>query len=143
MAGRLWPPAAVMVLLFVVLGYFATDMLSHRGVLFVLVSVLAAVALLAAGWFIRNRQHGWAFVMTGLTIVLAVAMLFLGLYPRVMVSSLNPAYSLTIDNASSTPYTLRLMSIVALIFVPIILLYQGWTYWIFRKRIGREEKLEY
>jgi len=67
--------------------------------------------------------------MTGLTIVLAVAMLFVGLYPRVMVSSLNPAYSLTIDNASSTPYTLRLMTIVALIFVPIILLYQGWTYW--------------
>ncbi len=143
MAGRLWLPAVVMVSLFVILGYFATDMLAHRGALFVIVSVLAAAALLAAGWFIRNRQHGWAFVMTGLTIVLAVAMLFLGLYPRVMVSSIDPAYSLTIDNASSTPYTLRVMSIVALIFVPIILLYQGWTYWIFRKRIGREEKLEY
>jgi cytochrome d ubiquinol oxidase subunit II len=143
MAGRLWLPAVVMVSLFVVLGYFATDMLSNRGALFVIVSVLAAAALLAAGWLIRNRQHGWAFVMTGLTIALAVAMLFLGLYPRVMVSSLDPAYSLTIDNASSTPYTLRVMSIVALIFVPIILLYQGWTYWVFRKRIGREEKLEY
>jgi cytochrome d ubiquinol oxidase subunit II len=142
-ARRLWPLALVLVLLFVVLGYVATDMLSQRGVIFVLVSVLAAAALLAAGWFIRNRQHGWAFIMTGLTIVLAVAMLFLGLYPRVMVSSLNPDWSLTISNASSTPYTLRLMSIVALIFVPIILLYQGWTYWIFRKRIGREEKLEY
>ena len=143
MAGRLWLPAVVMVSLFVVLGYFATDMLSNRGALFVIVSVLAAAALLAAGWLIRNRQHGWAFVMTGLTIALAVAMLFLGLYPRVMVSSLDPAYSLTIDNASSSPYTLRVMSIVALIFVPIILLYQGWTYWVFRKRIGREEKLEY
>jgi len=142
-AGRLWLPAVVLVTLFIVLGYFATDMLDHRGFLFVLVSVLAAVALLAAGWFVRNRQHGWAFVMTGLTIVLAVAMLFVGLFPRLMVSSLDPAYSLTIDNASSTPYTLRLMTIVALIFVPIILLYQGWTYWIFRKRIGREDNLQY
>ncbi len=60
-----------------------------------------------------------------------------------MVSSLNPAWDLTIYNASSTPYTLGIMSIVALIFVPIVLLYQGWTYWIFRKRIGKETKLEY
>ena len=143
MARRLWIPAVILVSLFVVAGYFATDMLNHRGALFVLVSVLAAAALLAAGWFIRNRQQGWAFVMTGLTIVLAVVMLFLGLYPRVMISSLDPAYSLTIDNASSSHYTLRLMSIVALIFVPIVLLYQGWTYWVFRKRIGHEETLQY
>ena len=143
MARRLWIPAVILVSLFVVAGYFATDMLNHRGALFVLVSVLAAAALLAAGWFIRNRQQGWAFVMTGLTIVLAVVMLFLGLYPRVMISSLDPAYSLTIDSASSSHYTLRLMSIVALIFVPIVLLYQGWTYWVFRKRIGHEETLQY
>jgi cytochrome d ubiquinol oxidase subunit II len=67
----------------------------------------------------------------------------MGLYPRVMVSSLNPDWSLTIYNASSSPYTLRVMTIVALIFVPIVLLYQGWSYWIFRKRIGREDVLEY
>jgi cytochrome d ubiquinol oxidase subunit II len=60
-----------------------------------------------------------------------------------MVSSLNPDWSLTIYNASSSPYTLRVMTIVALIFVPIVLLYQGWSYWIFRKRIGREDVLEY
>ncbi len=60
-----------------------------------------------------------------------------------MVSSLNPDWSLTIYNASSSPYTLRVMTIVALIFVPIVLLYQGWSYWVFRKRIGREDTLEY
>jgi len=60
-----------------------------------------------------------------------------------MVSSLNPDWSLTIYNASSSPYTLQVMSIVALIFVPIVLAYQGWTYWIFRDRIGREQSLEY
>jgi cytochrome d ubiquinol oxidase subunit II len=81
--------------------------------------------------------------MTALTVVLSIAGVWLGLYPRVMVSSLDPAWSLTIYNASSSPYTLRIMSIVALIFVPIVLLYQGWSYWIFRRRIGREDALEY
>jgi cytochrome d ubiquinol oxidase subunit II len=67
----------------------------------------------------------------------------MGLYPRLMVSSLNPDWSLTIYNASSSHYTLTVMSIVAAIFVPIVLLYQGWSYWVFRERIGREQGLEY
>ena len=90
-----------------------------------------------------QRQQGWAIVLTGLTIALATITLFMGLYPRVMVSSLNPDWSLTIYNASSSPYTLRVMTIVALIFVPIVLLYQGWSYWVFRQRVGREDVLEY
>ena len=57
------------------------------------------------------------------------------LYPNVMISTIDPAFSLTIYNASSSPYTLRIMTIVVLIFVPLILLYQGRTYWIFRKRV--------
>jgi len=61
----------------------------------------------------------------------------------VMISSLSDDWSLTIYNASSSPYTLRVMTIIALIFVPIVLLYQGWSYWVFRKRIGREDMLEY
>jgi cytochrome d ubiquinol oxidase subunit II len=65
------------------------------------------------------------------------------LYPRVMVSSLNPDWSLTIYNASSSPYTLTVMTIVALICVPIVLAYQGWTYYVFRQRIKRESKLTY
>ena len=81
--------------------------------------------------------------MTALTIALSVVTVFMGLYPRVMVSSLNDDWSLTIYNASSSDYTLRVMTIVALVFVPIVLIYQGWSYWIFRKRIGREQHLEY
>jgi cytochrome d ubiquinol oxidase subunit II len=60
-----------------------------------------------------------------------------------MVSSLKPDWSLTIYNASSTAYTLKTMSIVALIFVPIVLIYQAWTYWIFRKRISSQSELTY
>ena len=143
-AWRLWPPAVVLVLLFVAAGYFATDMFTQQlGVNPGPVPIGAGVALLATGWLIRNRRAGWAFVMTALTIALSVVTVFMGLYPRVMVSSLNDAWSLTIYNASSSDYTLRVMTIVALVFVPIVMMYQGWSYWIFRKRIGREQHLEY
>ena len=81
--------------------------------------------------------------MNSLTIVLSTLTIFMTLYPRVMISSLNPDWSLTIYNASSSTYTLTVMSIVALVFVPIVLAYQGWTYWVFRQRIGRESELEY
>lgn len=71
--------------------------------------------------------------MTGITIAFSTVTVFMGLFPRVMVSSTNNDFSLTIYNASSSPYTLQVMSIVALIFVPIVLAYQAWSYWIFRK----------
>ena len=74
--------------------------------------------------------------MTGLTILLSTLTIFLGLFPRVMISSLNPAWNLTIYNASSSPYTLTVMSIIALTFVPFVLAYQIWNYWVFRKRLS-------
>ncbi len=73
-----------------------------------------------------------------MTVVAAVAMLFLTLFPNVMPSSLNDAWSLTVTNASSTPYTLKIMTWCAGIAMPVVLLYQGWTYWVFRKRIGTQ-----
>jgi cytochrome d ubiquinol oxidase subunit II len=81
--------------------------------------------------------------MTALTILFTVATAFLILYPDVIVSSIDPAYNLTIYNASSTPYTLKVMTIIALIFVPIVLIYQGWSFWVFRERITEESVLEY
>jgi cytochrome d ubiquinol oxidase subunit II len=142
-AARLWLPTVVLVFVFVIASYFATDMFSRLGINPGVAPLGAGAALLAAGWFLSRRYHGWAFVMTGLTIALTAITVAVGLFPRVMVSSLNPAWSLTIHNASSSPYTLRVMSIVALFLVPIVLLYQGWSYWVFRKRIGREDTLEY
>jgi cytochrome d ubiquinol oxidase subunit II len=76
-------------------------------------------------------------------IALSVITIFMALFPRVMVSSLNPDWSLTIYNASSSNYTLGVMSIVALIFVPIVLGYQIWSYWVFRKRITTQSELTY
>ena len=142
-ARLLWLPAAVLSVVFAVATYFATDIFTRLGINPGIVPLGAVVALLAAGWLIRSRREGWAFAMTGLAIALTILTLFMGLYPRVMVSSLNPAWSLTIYNAASGHYTLTIMTIVALIFVPIVLIYQGWSYWVFRERIGRESTLEY
>ncbi|MEU9149299.1 cytochrome d ubiquinol oxidase subunit II [Streptomyces sp. NPDC048417] len=100
--------------------------------------VVAAVALVAAlGANLRGRE-GWAFALSGITIVAAVAMLFLSLFPNVMPSSLNADWSLTVTNASSSPYTLKIMTWLAAIATPLVMLYQGWTYWVFRKRIGTQ-----
>ena len=101
-----------------------------------LTTIVAAGALLAAlGANLRGRE-GWAFTGTFVTIAMAVATYFLLLFPNVMPSTLNDAWSLAVDNASSTPYTLKIMTVVALVFTPLVLLYQSWTYWVFRKRIS-------
>ncbi len=140
-AGRLWLPTVVVVVGFVAASFLVADGIARVGP--VVAALLAAVALLGSGWYLRGRREGRAFALTGLTIALATAMTFLALFPRLMISSLNPAWSLTIYNASSSPYTLQVMAIVAACFVPIVLAYQGWTYWVFRKRLGPGAALEY
>lgn len=137
------PIATVAVGAFVIGTYVWTDSFARLGVNPGLVPVLTVAAMLGAGAFVRQNAMGWAFTMTCLAMALSVATIFMSLYPRVMVSSLDPEWSLTIYNASSTPYTLGVMSIVALIFVPVVLVYQGWTYWVFRHRIGPDTTLEY
>jgi cytochrome d ubiquinol oxidase subunit II len=138
-AQRAWLPAVVLVFLFVIVGYFTTDVFGRLGVNPGVAPLGAGAALLSAGWFISARHHGWAFVMTGLTITLSTLAIFQGLFPRVMISSLNPAWNLTIYNASSSPYTLTVMSWIAISFVPIVLAYQIWNYWVFRQRLSGHE----
>jgi cytochrome d ubiquinol oxidase subunit II len=140
---RAGPVATVLLLLFAVGTYVWTDAFTRVGINPGLVPLMALGCLLATGALIHRERMGWGFVMTTLTILFATATMFVALYPRVMVSSLNPDWSLTIYNASSTPYTLKIMSIVAAIFVPIVLAYQAWTYWVFRHRITAETELEY
>jgi cytochrome d oxidase, subunit II (cydB) len=134
-ARILWIPAVICVFLFVIIGYFVTDVFVRLGIDPGVAPLGAGVALLLVLWFLRNGHSGWAFTMTGLTIALSTITVFSGLFPRVMISSLNPAWDLTIYNASSSPYTLGVMTWVALTFVPIVLLYQIWNYWVFRKRL--------
>lgn len=98
--------------------------------------LVAAGSWLGGQAAIRGRREGVAFLMSSITMLGAVSFLFMTLFPNVMPSSLNDAWSLTVYNASSTAYTLRIMTFVALVFTPIVLAYQGWTYWVFRKRLS-------
>ena len=102
--------------------------------------IFAAVAALAliGGWLANGRgAERSAFTLLAITVAAAVLALFASLFPDVMPASNDPANSLTVANASSTTYTLTVMSWLALIFLPLVLLYQGWTYWVFRKRVTR------
>lgn len=130
-----WIAATVLMVAFVVWTFFETDILTKPGINGLIPAVIAAVALLISGWFGRQGKDGWAFVSGSLTVVFATIMVFMGLFPRILVSSLDAANSLHIYNASASPYTLKIMTIVAAIFVPIVLAYQIWTYRVFRDRI--------
>ena len=103
------------------------------------ISVAAAVALIAVVPANRAGREGWAFLFNALAIVLATAALFVALHPDVLPSNPDAANSLTVDNASSSHYTLVVMSIVALCITPVVLAYQAWTYWVFRKRLTVED----
>jgi cytochrome bd ubiquinol oxidase subunit II len=137
-AARVAVPAAVIGAVFLVwtliVGRNNNDQSLFPGIFVV---VLAAAAAVAAVVLTRRRREGLAFIATAATIVLAVATLFTELYPRVMVSSTDFANSLTTTNSSSGHYTLVVISIFTLVLLPVILLYQSWTYHVFRARLGQ------
>lgn len=139
-ARKVWFDVVVLAFLVLISSNFTTNIQTRLGVYKGLIPIFAIVAILLAGFFIRRKREGWAFAMTGLAITLTLVTEFMIMFPRVMVSSLNPKWSLTIYNASSSPYTLKVMTIVGLIFIPIVLIYQGWSYWIFRKRVTNDPK---
>ncbi|MEJ2487206.1 MAG: cytochrome d ubiquinol oxidase subunit II [Anaerolineales bacterium] len=138
-ASKLWILAIILYIILAVFTYI--EGFWNRGQIDPGIVPIAAVAvLLVAGYFIRQKREGWAFIMVGLNIVLTQITFFSMIFPNVMPSTTNPDWSLTIYNASSSQYTLGVMSIVALIFVPIVMAYQGWTYYMFRKRISTDKK---
>ena len=127
--------AAGLAVAFLAWTYFQRDDAQHIG-WFVVLAALAAVALLAGLEATRRGREGWAFVGTATTLALAVASLFTVLFPNVMPSSLDEAWSLTTTNASSTNKTLTIMTWVAAVFTPLVVLYQAWSIYVFRKRLG-------
>ncbi|KUL57434.1 cytochrome d ubiquinol oxidase subunit II [Streptomyces albidoflavus] len=118
------------------LGFLLWTQVDHGRTAGAVLLAVAVLALLAALGAVAKGREGWAFALSGLTIVASVAMLFVSLFPDVMPSTLDPAWSLTAANSASSPYTLKIMTWCAGIATPVVLLYQGWTYWVFRKRIG-------
>jgi len=131
--------AAVVALVFFAWTLWSAARVDDRVLVPGIIAVAAVLACVLAAWLLRQGRDGRAFIATGLSTAFLMTTIFVSLYPRVMVSSLGPANDLTIWNSSSTPRTLGLMTIVAVIFTPVVLAYQGWTYWVFRKRLRRED----
>jgi cytochrome d ubiquinol oxidase subunit II len=101
------------------------------------VAVLALLAAVALVWV--GRRDGMAFTATVLVVAAVTVLIFGSMYPYLLPSTLNPEWGVTVFNGSSTPYTLRIMSWASLTLLPLVLIYQGWTYWVFRKRISIDE----
>ena len=122
-------------------AFLVWTVVQHRGdenaLLVMVLSGLAAVSLVAGILFNLRAREGWAFTFNTLTIAFALLAIFMALFPYVMISSTDPAYSMTIEGAASSQMTLELMTWVAVFTLPLVLAYQGWTYWVFRKRISR------
>jgi cytochrome d ubiquinol oxidase subunit II len=143
-AGSLWLPEIFILAVFVALSVFGGKSGELGNTLPLIIGILALAALVISLLVFRKGREGWSFGLAVAANALTTVSIFVMLFPRVMVSSLDPKWNLTIANSASSPYTLKVMTIVAAIFVPIVLLYQAWTYWIFRKRVTMEpEKLEY
>jgi cytochrome d ubiquinol oxidase subunit II len=135
LSRRVAPVTGIAVLAFVAWTHAS----SGKGALLNPVELAAVVAAFAAAWFVYDRREGWAFTATTVTMAASVLSIFVDLYPRVMVSSTSPAFDLTVRNTASGPYSLEVMTVVALIALPFVLGYQAWTYYVFRRRISSAE----
>jgi cytochrome d ubiquinol oxidase subunit II len=137
LARRTAPVTGLLVLAFV----SWTHAIAGKGALLNPVEFAAALAVIAAVWLVYTRSEGWAFAATTVTMATCVLSIFVDLYPRVMVSSTNAAFSLTVHNTASGGYSLAVMTVVVVVFLPFVLAYQTWSYYVFRRRVSRREFL--
>ncbi len=123
-----------------VLGFIIwTHVTAGRAFWLNVIELLAILAVLAAVWLVYEHREGFAFAATAVTIASCIISIFADLYPNVMVSSTNPAYNLTVHNTASGGYSLKVMTVVVIIFLPVVLAYQTWTYYVFRRRVRKQE----
>ena len=123
-----------------VIGFIIWTHVTASGTFFLnLVELLAILAVIAAVWLVYEHRDGFAFTATTVTIAASIGSIFVDLYPNVMISSTNPAYNLTVHNTASGAYSLKAMTVVVIIFLPLVILYQGWTYYVFRKRVSASD----
>jgi cytochrome d ubiquinol oxidase subunit II len=135
LARRAAPATAAAVLAFVIW----THVTASNAFLLNPIELLAVLAVIAAVWLVYEHREGFAFAATTVTIASCIASIFVGLYPNVMVSSTSAAYNLTVHNTASGAYSLKVMTVVVVIFLPFVLAYQTWTYYVFRRRLSRQE----
>lgn len=137
LAPKLGIAMIVATVLWVVYAYLTTGMFD-KPICFALCAGAAVCMILSVLCNLKAR-HGIAFIFIALAIALTTVTVFAGLFPNIMISTLNPEWSLDIYNASSSQYTLKLMTIVAICLVPVVLAYQTWSFYVFRKRIKKED----
>jgi cytochrome bd-type quinol oxidase subunit 2 len=124
----------------VVLGFAIwTHAISGKGVLLNPAEIAAVLAVLAAAWLVYEHREGWAFTATTIAMALTVLSIFTELYPHVMISSTDAAFSLTIAGTASGHYSLTVMTVVVAIFLPVVLVYTAWTYYVFRRRLSTRD----
>jgi cytochrome d ubiquinol oxidase subunit II len=134
-ARRLAPLTAAFVIGFIIWTHVTAGTTFFLNV----IELLAILAVLTAVWLVYDHHEGFAFAATAVTIASCIISIFADLYPNVMVSSTNPAYNLTVHNTASGGYSLKVMTVVVIIFLPLVLAYQTWTYYVFRRRVSRQE----
>lgn len=140
---KITPFTMIVFLAFILIGYFVSDVFTYHGQTFMVIPMLAWVALLFANLYNNQKLDINAFLLTSVTIILLIASIFIGMFPRVMISSIAEVNSLTVYNAASGAYTLKVMSIFSLTLLPFVLGYTAWSYFVFRKRIKPDDELEY
>lgn len=143
LANRVWPALLVVAVLFLGYTYPATKLYDNylKAPVLLIIPLVAVTALLLIKVFAGKGENGKAFVCSCMTVLFVVATGVAGLFPNLLPSSLDPASNLTIYNSSSSPLTLKLMTVVALIVVPIVIAYKIWVYRIFRAPVSGEEVL--
>ncbi|MGI1800733.1 cytochrome d ubiquinol oxidase subunit II [Priestia sp. TRN 1309] len=142
-AMKLLPVNALLLLIFSGMTFFETNLFSNHSRLMLYTFFIGIFVYLLAGFFLTRKKDGWAFAMSGLILILSISSIFAGLFPTVLVSSVNESYSLTIHNAASGNYSLKIMSYAAIALLPFVLGYQIWSYYVFRKRVDHKEHMEY
>ncbi|AYE48534.1 cytochrome d ubiquinol oxidase subunit II [Priestia megaterium] len=142
-AMKLLPINALLLLIFSGMTFFETDLFSNHSRLMLYTFFIGIFVYLLAGFFLTRKKDGWAFAMSGLILILSISSIFAGLFPTVLVSSINESYSLTIHNAASGSYSLKIMSYAAIALLPFVLGYQIWSYYVFKKRVDHKEHMEY
>ncbi|HLR59219.1 MAG TPA: cytochrome d ubiquinol oxidase subunit II [Pseudogracilibacillus sp.] len=137
------PVTLILVLGFAAWAMIKTDIFTYHGTAWIVLPLLAFIALLLSTIFNVQKKDKLAFTLTSVTIVLLISSVFIGMYPRVLISSISDANSLTIYNAASGAYTLKLMTYFSLTLLPFVLGYTVWSYYVFRKRVTKEDEMEY
>src|SRR5699024_7776245 len=140
---KIAPITLILVLGFAIWAMIKTDIFVYHGTAWIILPILAWVSLLLSTIFNGKRKDKVAFSLTSLTIILLISSVFIGMFPRVLISSISDANSLTIYNAASGAYTLKLMTYFSLTLLPFVLGYTAWSYYIFRKRVTKDDELEY